>query len=138
MPIHKHPKPSDVEEMNRLKECNVKTTEIARRLGFSQRQVREALKRYRRGQTKEWTKEEVQNLIYYYHLGCTTPAKLGPHLPHKADFSIRNKITSLKRKNLLQTIELSDVSSPDESLNLLPNGSFNEFSEEILIDEIYY
>ena len=48
MQLHRYITPSDIEEMKRLKESNVKTAEIARRLGFRPRQVREALKRSRR------------------------------------------------------------------------------------------
>ena len=130
MPVHRHPKPSDIEEMIKLKECNIKTAEIARRLGFSARQVREALKRSRRGQVADWSEEETQTLIYYYNLGFNTPAKLAPYLPRKADFSIRNKIQSLKKKNILQTTtESSNVSSPDDMFNLYPDP-FNQFSDD--------
>ena len=102
MQLHNHLTPRDIEEIIRLRESGIPTSEIARRLGFTPRQVREALKNSGRKIIPEWTDEEIHILIYYYKLGFTTPAKLSPYLPNKADYAIRNKIHSLINKKILQ------------------------------------
>ena len=98
---YRHPTEEDINKMVEMKNSGSKTKEIADTLGYSARQVREALKRRRRSQTKVWTQEEIQILKDKYRQGFITVKQLKPFLPYKADFSIRNKIKSLKKKGLL-------------------------------------
>ena len=98
---YRHPTEEDIKRMVEMKNCGSKTRDIAHELGYTPRQVREAIKRMRRSQTKEWTQEEIQILIDKYKQGFKKGKDLKPFLPHKADYSIRNKIDSLKKKGQL-------------------------------------
>ena len=126
---HKKPTKEQQFKINELYKSGKKVKEIATELGFNQRQIRIWIKRFNRNQTPFWTQEEVNMLKYLYSLGYVKPSQLRNFIRYKDDYSIRNKIQSLKNKGLLTVVNMVEL-QPTTVIQEQPITTFDEFTFE--------
>ena len=89
------------EKIKDLREQGLPVKQIAETFGTSPRHIRDILKSTKKEYQNQFTEEEDRLLMSYYQSGFTKEWKLQKFFPNKLPYMIRNRIRTLKHRNIL-------------------------------------